>query len=304
MSRVHNTETWVRRLCAAFPIGAISVEVAKFDTQLMENLDISGVEYQQGTLAGYEVREYLLEKFQRKCVYCGKADIPLEIEHIVPRSRGGSNRESNLAIACRPCNQKKGNQTVEQFGHPKVQQQARMPLPDPAMMNATRYKTLGMLKTFGLPIETGTGGRTKFNRTRAELEKSHWADAACVGESTPEQWRIGAGQVQEIRSRSYARRGRRQVCLTYGKEKGGFPRTGAKAGVRFCDYQTSDVVKVVVPKGKGAGVYKGRISAEAGSRFRFYPKLEGGPSGAKYAGIVKLLDRCGSYEYSARELPV
>ena len=64
----------------------------------------------------------------------------------------------------------------------------------------------------------------------------------------------------------------------------------------------SDVVKVVVPKGKWAGAYKGRISVEAGSRFRFIPKLEGGPSGAKYADIVKLLDRDGSYEYSEREL--
>ena len=85
MSRVYNVETWVRRLRASFPIGAISMEMARFDTQLMQNPDISGVEYQQGELAGYEVREYLLEKWQRKCAYCGKTDVPLEIEHIVPR---------------------------------------------------------------------------------------------------------------------------------------------------------------------------------------------------------------------------
>jgi hypothetical protein len=34
------------------------VELVKFDTQLMEHAEISGVEYQQGTLQGYEVREY------------------------------------------------------------------------------------------------------------------------------------------------------------------------------------------------------------------------------------------------------
>ena len=320
MSRVYNVETWVRRLCASFPIGAISVEVARFDTQLIENPDISGVEYQQGELAGYELREYLLEKFQRKCAYCGKKDIPLEIEHIVPRSRGGSNRISNLTISCRACNQKKGNQTADEFGHKKVQAQARMPLRDAAMMNATRYKIRDMLKGFGLPLETGTGGRTKFNRTRAGLNKSHWADAACVGESTPERWHIGDGQVQEIRSRSYARRGRRLVCLVCPVGFSGFPNpcghknrgpkvfckghsSKPKAGVRFFRYQTSDFVQVKKTKGKWAGVYRGRISVRSSGDFVFSPRdKEKQPPSFRAEDIVKLLDRDGSYEYSEREL--
>ncbi len=302
MSRVHNVETWVRRLCAAFPIGAISVETARFDTQLVENPDISGVGYQQGTLTGYEVREYLLEKWQRKCAYCGKKDIPLEVEHINPRVRGGTDRVSNLAIACRPCNQRKGDQTAAEFGKPQVQAQARMPLRDAAMMNATRYKIRDMLNGFDLPLEIGTGGRTKFNRTRAGLEKSHWADAACVGESTPEQWRTGAGQVQEIRSRSYARRGRRQVCLV---DKIGFPRTGGKAAVRPFGYQTGDLVRVEKTKGKWAGIYQGRISVRSSGDFVFSPRSkETQPPSFRAENIVKLLDRCGSYEYSARELTV
>jgi len=94
-SRVANIETWVSRLCRLCPIGAISFELAKFDTQKMQNPEILGVEYQQGELAGYEVKEYLLEKFGRECVYCGKSNVPLEVEHIVPKSRGGSNRVSN-----------------------------------------------------------------------------------------------------------------------------------------------------------------------------------------------------------------
>ena len=55
--------------------------------QLLENPDISGVEYQQGELHGYEVKEYLLEKWGRECVYCKKKDVPLQVEHIVPRSK-------------------------------------------------------------------------------------------------------------------------------------------------------------------------------------------------------------------------
>ena len=72
-------------------------------------------EYQQGELAGYEVREYLLEKWGRKCAYCGKQNIPLEIEHIVPKSEGGSDRVSNLTLACNTCNVRKGNRLVREF---------------------------------------------------------------------------------------------------------------------------------------------------------------------------------------------
>jgi len=57
-SRVSNVLTWVQRLSRLCSITAISLELVKFDMQQMDNPEISGVEYQQGTLAGYEVREY------------------------------------------------------------------------------------------------------------------------------------------------------------------------------------------------------------------------------------------------------
>ncbi|GHO60999.1 hypothetical protein KSB_94740 [Ktedonobacter robiniae] len=68
-SRLANILTWVARLCRSAPIAALSQELVKFDLQLMENPDIAGVEYQQGTLQGYEVGEYLLEKWERRCAY-------------------------------------------------------------------------------------------------------------------------------------------------------------------------------------------------------------------------------------------
>jgi len=69
-SRISNIETWVKRLCRICPITAISQEVVRFDLQAMEHPDIAGIEYQQGTLAGYEIREYVLEKWGRQCTYC------------------------------------------------------------------------------------------------------------------------------------------------------------------------------------------------------------------------------------------
>src|SRR5207245_2361418 len=71
-SRITNVLTWVARLRRASPVTVLVQELVKFDTQLMQNAEISGIEYQQGTLVGYEVREYLLEKGGRTCAYCGK----------------------------------------------------------------------------------------------------------------------------------------------------------------------------------------------------------------------------------------
>jgi 5-methylcytosine-specific restriction endonuclease McrA len=115
MHRVLTIQTWVKRLCRYAPVTNVVMELVKFDTQKMQNPEIDGVEYQRGELAGYEVRQYLLEKWQRKCAYCDKQDIPLQIEHIHPRAKGGSDRVSNLTLSCERCNLKKGTKSVDEF---------------------------------------------------------------------------------------------------------------------------------------------------------------------------------------------
>ncbi|NEO53761.1 MAG: hypothetical protein F6K54_12125 [Okeania sp. SIO3B5] len=168
MSRVFNTETWVQRLIKYCPITAISQELVRFDTQLMQNSEISGVEYQQGELAGYELREYLLEKWNRKCVYCRATDTALEVEHIHPKSKGGSNRVSNLTLACNSCNQAKGNQDIKDFlsGQPdllkRILNQVKKPLADTAAVNATQWKLKEVLEATGLSIEVGSGGYQQY----------------------------------------------------------------------------------------------------------------------------------------------
>ena len=186
MSRVFNIHTWVNRLSKAYPITQLAVEHVKFDMQLMENPEISGVEYQRGTLFEAEMWEYLLEKFGRKCYYCGAKDVPLEKEHILPKSKGGTNRVSNLTISCRDCNIEKGNRHPNEiegdFGK-RVQsalRAAKKPLKDAASVNTIRWKIVETLKATGLPIIYGTGGKTKWHRKKAGLPKTHYYDAACV----------------------------------------------------------------------------------------------------------------------------
>ncbi|MHB1919686.1 MAG: RRXRR domain-containing protein, partial [Acidimicrobiales bacterium] len=60
--RVDNTMSMLTRLSRWAPVVGVHLELVRFDTQQMENPEVSGVEYQQGTLAGFEVREYLLAK--------------------------------------------------------------------------------------------------------------------------------------------------------------------------------------------------------------------------------------------------
>jgi 5-methylcytosine-specific restriction endonuclease McrA len=122
----------------------------------------------------------LLEKWERRCAYCGALNVPLQMEHIVPKVRGGSNRVSNLTMACKPCNDAKGKRTATAFGHPEVQAQAKRPLKDAAAVNASRWALYRHLLATRLPIEVDPGGRTKWNRTARGLPKTHWLDAACV----------------------------------------------------------------------------------------------------------------------------
>jgi 5-methylcytosine-specific restriction endonuclease McrA len=257
--RVFTTMTWVNKLRRLAPVESLSQELVRFDMQKIENPEIAGVEYQQGTLEGYEVREYLLEKWNCQCSYCDAKDIPLQIEHIHSRAKGGSNRISNLCLACESCNKKKNTDSIEKFlakdpdRLKKILAQAKAPLKDAAAVNATRWALFEALKATGLPVEVGTGGRTKFNRTKQDLPKAHWIDAACVGTSGAS---VNIGDVKPLLIRATGH-GSRQMCQT---DKFGFPkshRTGIKKQFGF---ETGDIVRAVVPSGKNAGIYVGRVT--------------------------------------------
>jgi 5-methylcytosine-specific restriction endonuclease McrA len=260
-SRVNNILTWMQRLKRYCPIMTLSFELVKFDIQALVNPEIEGAEYQQGTLFGYELREYLLEKWGRQCVYCHKTDIPLQIEHLVPKSRGGSNRVTNLGLACGKCNDKKGTRTATEFGFPDLMQQAQKPLKDAATMNSIRWHLHEKLRATGLPVEIGTGGRTKWNRATRGIPKTHWLDAACVGASTPE--RLHWTHTVPLLIQAVGRHSR-QMCLM---DKHGFPRTKRKGPSVAFGFQSGDMVKAVVPDGKPKGVHVGKVTIKTRGLF-------------------------------------
>jgi 5-methylcytosine-specific restriction endonuclease McrA len=268
LSRVETILTWVQRLRRVAPVMALSQEVVRFDLQKLEQPDITGVQYQQGTLLGYEVREYLLEKWDRTCAYCGATGFPLQVEHIVPRARGGTDRVSNLCLACEPCNIRKGTQAISDFlaDQPerlnRVLQEVKAPLKDATAVNATRWELFRRLLATGLPVETGSGGCTKYNRSVQGLPKTHWIDAACVGTSNPQP--LSIEQVIPLLITATGR-GRRKMCNT---NELGFPVSHRKQRKRYFGYQTGDLVRAVVPERlKCAGTHVGRVAVKAAGTF-------------------------------------
>lgn len=257
--RVDTTLTWVKRLIRYCPINSLAVELVKFDLQKQENPEISGVEYQQGTFDACEVREYLLTKFHRTCQYCGATDKPFEVDHIHPKSKGGSNRVSNLTLACHDCNQVKGNQDIKDFLKGKLTlvnrifKQAKTPLKDASAVNSTRWKLFNSLKELGLPVETGSGGLTKFNRKRLKVPKTHWQDAVCVCQVS-DNLVFQSNQPLLIKATGH---GTRKRCRT---NKFGFPKSHAPQAKFFQGFQTGDLISASIPQGKFAGQYVGRIA--------------------------------------------
>ena len=54
-------------------------------------------------------RKNILSRDKQSCQYCGKSNLKLTIDHIIPRGRGGQDLWENLVAACKQCNQIKGN---------------------------------------------------------------------------------------------------------------------------------------------------------------------------------------------------
>ncbi len=291
--RVETTLTWVKKLSKVAPINAVVQELVRFDLQQMENPEISGVEYQQGELAGYEVREYLLNKWERKCAYCGTENVPLQIEHIQPKSNGGTNRVSNLCMSCEPCNLKKGTKDIKVFLAKKpdllkrVLAQAKRPLKDAAAVNSTRWSLFNRLKETGLEISTGSGGLTKFNRTKLSLSKTHFFDAACVGDTS--ELLVLASQPLNIKATGH---GSRQMSRT---DKFGFPSRYVPQYKFVKGFQTGDLVKAIVTSGKKIGAYTGRIAVRSTGSFNI-STVQGLVQGISYKYCQQIHQKDG-YNY-------
>tara|TARA_B100000029_G_scaffold482219_1_gene531997 strand:- start:195 stop:659 length:465 start_codon:yes stop_codon:yes gene_type:complete len=148
----------------------------------------------------------------------------------------------------------------------------------------------------------GTGGRTKYNRRQCNLPKTHWLDAVCVGESTPEDLKLDNVRPLLIKATG---RGQRQVCHT---DKFGFLRKKKNGDYnaprlikRVHGFQTGDVARISVPTGKYKGNYVSRIvSVRKTGAFSIKPNGHSKPFNTTYKNF-QIVHRSDGYDYSLGE---
>ncbi|MFI8232156.1 RNA-guided endonuclease IscB [Streptomyces sp. NPDC085900] len=296
--RVDTTLSQATRMCRYAPVAEIHLESGPFDTHAMSaGRRLYGSQYAQGPLAGTTVRSYLRAEWNGSCAYCGATDVPLNIEHLRPRSRGGSSRIANLVLACVSCNKAKGSRPVEAFlaDDPgrleQILEQTRASLRDAAAMNGTQHALTAELQMLGRPLYTWPGSLTKANRDVTGLRKTHTLDALCVG-------RLGHGsgdaivRVPELVLVAKAT-GRGSYARTT-PDRFGFPRLRRARAKHHFGYVTGDLVRAIVPTGKWKGTWSGRISVRA--RGQHSLATPGGRINVCHRNL-QLLQRGDGYEY-------
>ena len=279
VSKAENILNWVIRFTKLTPFTKFALETAKFDMQKLENPDTQGVGYQQGRMFGYaDKKAYLLERENYTCIYCGihASKAKMEIEHVIPRSRGGTDSLNNLVLSCRACNEAKGSQDVQTYlkGNPSVLRRVKARLStnyrDAAHTNSIRLFVLNKLQTMadaiGTNLNVGFGYTTKQNRLLLNLPKDHWIDAAvCTSDGSA----VKVDPSLKPFTIKAIGRGSRQFCRM---NKYGFPRTSPKPRSKnFFGFKTGDMVKVVVPLGSKTkvpvGTHTGRVAVRSSGSF-------------------------------------
>ena len=161
------------------PISQTIVEVASFDTHLLKALlegkTISGIDYQQGEMTGYNTREYVLYRDNHTCQHChGKSkDKVLEVHHLETRKTGG-NAPSNLITLCKTCHNKYHK------GEIILKQKRGVKYDDASFMGIMRWDLFNKLKETYPNVSLTYGYITKNNRIKHGLAKEHYNDAYCI----------------------------------------------------------------------------------------------------------------------------
>ena len=157
------------------PITKIIVETASFDIQKIKNPNISGTEYQQGEMEGWNVREYILFRDNHTCQHCkGKSkDKVLNVHHIESRKIGG-NAPNNLITLCRTCHKD------YHAGKINLKIKRSQSFKDATFMGVMRWTFYNRLKEIYSDVNMTFGYITKNTRITNGLEKSHRVDARCI----------------------------------------------------------------------------------------------------------------------------
>lgn len=165
------------------PISGLILEVGEFDPHLLQDptLTYHKWDYAKGELYQQEnFKQATKARDGYKCQCCGKKNCRLEVHHLIPRSRGGSDKLANLITLCSDCHHL-AHISEEQLlvFQKKFGRKAKDTLKYATQMNVLRH----MLQREYPDAELTYGFITKEMRRVFELKKSHMIDACCIASS-------------------------------------------------------------------------------------------------------------------------
>lgn len=180
--RIESHKRLVEMILKFLPISDIRVEVAAFDTQKMENPDISGEEYQNGETKGfYNIKSYVRARDNNTCQQC-KSKEHIEVHHIQHKEDGGSDRPNNLVCLCHDCHYAHHHKGLILKNFKNVDRKKGKTLADAAAMNIFRYVLVDELREMfpNIQIHITYGYITWWNRVKYKIKKSHASDAFVI----------------------------------------------------------------------------------------------------------------------------
>ena len=294
-SRADNVINFIKKYNKLINIDRVMIENVSFDTaQMSSDTKLWGNDYQQGNLYNKNLREFIFSKTKGRCSYCEEK--ATEIDHIVPRAKGGTNSTYNLTPACRSCNEKKSNLSLKEFGKLMNKDYSKLEpkkLPkDAAIVQSARNYMVKEITKLVPDTTTHEAWLTKYNRDSLGLPKQHYYDALSVGE-IPSNFNFLTDKILLISAKG---KGSRQMC---SMDRYGFPRTSAKFSKSVKGFQTGDIVKAVVPTGSKQGEYLGRVAVRSRGFFDIKTKS----NLVKDIGykFCRLLQRNDGYSYNYKE---
>lgn len=275
--------------------GVLMHEHVSFDVaQMSSDTKLYGVAYQQGPLYQNKLRSFIFSRSGGKCVYCGNK--ATEIDHVIPKSNGGTNSSYNLVASCKTCNQMKSNLSLKDFGKLVGKDFSKLEpkklSKDAAIVQSARNYMVREITKIVSDTITYDAWMTRYNRDSLGLPKEHYYDALSVGE-IPSKFNFLTNKILLI---SVKGRGSRQMCCM---NKFGFPRTKPKGSKSVEGFQTGDIVKAVVTKGLKQGEYLGKVAVRSKGSFNIQTRtqvIQG--VGYKYCHIIQ---RGDGYLYDYKE---
>lgn len=162
------------------PISSLVLEVGEFDIQLLQDTSLAYRKwgYQKGELYQQEnFKQAARARDNYRCQCCGKKDRRLEVHHLLPRSKGGSDKLANLITLCSDCHHLAHSSEEQLLAFQKrFGKKAKGTLRYATQMNVLRH----MLQREYPNAEITYGFITKEVRRIFSIEKTHATDACCI----------------------------------------------------------------------------------------------------------------------------